>query len=233
MATMPLDRERMGLIAVASVGGFMAGVFLTRYLSSSSNGSPVDQGTEQSETPDAMSLVDTPRSMDSSASFAFHSRASRFSSNENSSIESGVANGDSRSTGDSRLALIVRMDLDMVGVMQLSLTLRSAPPFRDPSVVRICDTHLNNALASVVCWRAGHALCCSRHWPVQEAIQDQSPRVERVGRLPLPPGAAFAAVACFQDLVLSALPDPLTGLGCCICCSIHESVHPSCRRREL
>ncbi|CAK0786655.1 hypothetical protein CVIRNUC_009869 [Coccomyxa viridis] len=111
MATMPLDRERMGLIAVASVGGFMAGVILTRYLSSSSSSSPVDQGIEQSETPDAMSLVDTPRSMDSSASFAFQPKASRFSSTENS--EHGVANGDSRSSGESRLALIVRMDLDM------------------------------------------------------------------------------------------------------------------------
>ena len=123
MATMPLDRERMGLIAVASVGGFMAGVILTRYLSSSSSSSPVDQGIEQSETPDAMSLVDTPRSMDSSASFAFQPKASRFSSTENS--ENGVANGDSRSSGESRLALIVRMDLDMVGPIHCSLTLPS------------------------------------------------------------------------------------------------------------
>ena len=135
MATMPLDRERMGLIAVAGVGGFMAGVILTRYLSSSNSSSPVDQAIEQSETPDAMSLVDTPRSMDSSASFAFQPKASRFSSTENSSIENGVANGDSRSSGESRLALIVRMDLDMVGPIHCSLTLPSPsflPETHDP-----------------------------------------------------------------------------------------------------
>ena len=103
----------------------MAGVILTRYLSSSNSRSPVDRGIEQSETPDAMSLVDTPRSMDSSASFAFQPKASRFSSTENSSIENGVANGDSRSSGESRLALIVRMDLDMVGPIHCSLTLPS------------------------------------------------------------------------------------------------------------
>ena len=118
MATMPLDRERMGLIAVAGAGGFMAGVLLTRYLSSSSSSSPIDHGIEQSETPDAMSLVDTPRSMDSSASFAFQPKASRFSNLENSSIENGVANGDSRSGGECRLALVVRMDLDLVGPLR-------------------------------------------------------------------------------------------------------------------
>ena len=131
MGTMPLDRERMGLIAVASVGGFMAGVLLSRYLSSNSSSSlPVDQGIEQSETPDAMSLVDTPRSMDSSASFAFHPRASRFSSIENSSIENGVMNGDSRSSGESRLALIVRMDLDLVRLIHESLTISSTGVLR-------------------------------------------------------------------------------------------------------
>ena len=113
----------------------MAGVLLTRYLSSSNGSSPVDQGIEQSETPDAMSLVDTPRSMDSSASFAFQPKASRFSSTENSSAENGVANGDSRSSGESRLALVVRMDLELVGPIHCSLLFPSPsffPETHDP-----------------------------------------------------------------------------------------------------
>ena len=113
MSTIQLDRERVSLLAVGTSAGLLAGVLLTKYFTNSSSSRAANQSFSD-EHHESMSLNDTPRSMDSSASFAFQPAASRFSHADKSLTGSAMANGDSSSSADVRLCLIVRLDLAMV-----------------------------------------------------------------------------------------------------------------------
>lgn len=115
METISFDRERIGLMAVAAAGGFMTGCFLTRYLSSSSSGPPTDRGAidERDADTETMSCVDTPRSMDSTMSFAFQPATSRLAHSDRSAAGNGMLNSDSQAP-DIKMALLIRVDLALV-----------------------------------------------------------------------------------------------------------------------
>lgn len=114
MNTIQLDKEKVSLLAVGASAGLLAGVLLTKYFTNSSSSSRTANQSTSDEHQESMSLIDTPRSMDSSASFAFQPAASRFSHADTSSAGSAMANGDSSSSADVTLCLIVRLDLAMV-----------------------------------------------------------------------------------------------------------------------
>jgi len=122
MGTISLNQERAGLIAVAAAScGFMAGVLLTRYLSSKGDAAPTDRTVNDHRDDDTMSFVDTPRSMDSNASFAFQPKSSRLSHLGDSSAENGIANANSSSAAiDIKMALLMRVDLSMVSACDAS-----------------------------------------------------------------------------------------------------------------
>ncbi len=113
MNTIRLDKEKVSLLAVGASAGLLAGVLLTKYFTTGSSSRAANQSTSD-EPQESMSLVDTPRSMYSCASFTFQPAASRFSNVDNSSTGSLMANGDSSSSTDVKLCLIVRVDLAMV-----------------------------------------------------------------------------------------------------------------------
>ena len=117
MKTITLNNERTGLIVVAAAGGFVCGYLCSRYVSSKGSVPQINQTVEEHrEDDDNVSLMDTPRSMDSSTSMAFQPKSSRFSNPEGSSADHGIANGDSSSGSsvDTKMALVVRLDLSMV-----------------------------------------------------------------------------------------------------------------------
>jgi len=122
MGTIPLSQERAGLIAIAAAScGFMAGVLLTRYLSSKADAAPIDRTVDDHRDDETMSFVDTPRSMDSNASFAFQPKSSRLSHLGDSSAENGLANANSSSAAiDIKMALLMRVDLSMVSAYDAS-----------------------------------------------------------------------------------------------------------------
>ena len=122
MGTVPLNQERAGLMAIAAAScGFMAGVLLTRYLSSKADAAPTDRTVDDHRDDETMSFVDTPRSMDSNASFAFQPKSSRLSHLGDSSAENGIANANSSSAAiDIKMALLMRVDLSMVSAYDAS-----------------------------------------------------------------------------------------------------------------
>ena len=124
--TVHLDRERAGLVVVAAAGGFVSGYLLSRYLNSKGIAAPIERIADEHKDDDTVSFVDTPRSMDSSTSLAFQQKSSRFANPEGSSAQHGIANGDSSSgtSVDTKMALVVRMDLSMVRYMMQRLKSR-------------------------------------------------------------------------------------------------------------
>ena len=124
MKTISLNNERTGLIVVAAAGGFVCGYFCSRYLISKGNVTETSPTVDEHREDDTVSLADTPRSMDSSASLAFQPKSSRFSHADGSSASHGVANGDSSSGSsvDTKMALLVRLDLAMVSSVETAVS---------------------------------------------------------------------------------------------------------------
>ena len=116
MKTVSLDKERTGVFVVAAAGGFVCGYLCSRYLSSKGSVPRTNHTTDEQREDDTVSLADTPRSMDSSTSLAFQPKISRFSHPDGSTADNGLANGDSSSGSsvDTKMALLVRVDLSMV-----------------------------------------------------------------------------------------------------------------------
>ncbi len=116
MKTISLNNERTGLIVVAAAGGFVCGYLCSRYVSSKGSVPQYNHTVDENREDDNVSLAETPRSMDSSTSMAFQPKSSRFSYPDGSSADHAVTNGDSSSGSsvDTKMALVVRLDLSMV-----------------------------------------------------------------------------------------------------------------------
>ena len=182
MKTVSLDKERTGVFVVAAAGGFVCGYLCSRYFSSKGSVPLINHTTDEQQEDDTVSLADTPRSMDSSTSLAFQPKHSRFSHPDGSTADIGLANGDSSSGSsvDTKMALLVRVDLSMVRLMMRLVEpqkLSGAPmsqTYRKP--------HTESRFHHAVCGGACQALLHCKHWTVQKALQGQGPRVEAMGK---------------------------------------------------
>lgn len=123
MKTIPLDNTRTGLVVVAAAGGFVCGYLCSRYVSSKGTVPETNATVDEHREDDNVSLADTPRSMDSFTSMAFQPKSSRFSNPDGSSADHGIANGDSSSGSsvDIKMALLVRLDLAMVSLVEAAV----------------------------------------------------------------------------------------------------------------
>ena len=114
MKTISLNSERTGLFVVAAAGGFVCGYLCSRYVSSKGSVPQINHTVEEHREDDNVSLAETPRSMDSSTSMAFQPKSSRFSNPDGSSADHGNGDSSSGSLVDTKMALVVRLDLSMV-----------------------------------------------------------------------------------------------------------------------
>ena len=215
--TISLDKERAGLIAVAAAGGFVSGYLLSRYLYSAGIVPPDNRTVDEHRDEDTVSFVDTPRSMDSSTSLAFQQKSSRFSHPEGSAANHVIANGDSSSGSsvDTKMALVVRMDLSMVRLLRIFVV---ALRMKLLLLCHQCTESSQSEFHVAVCGRACQALLHSRHWAIQEAFQNKGTRAEAMGEHPL-----LLQVPCAPFM-------PRT--FCAISGSCHVIATACCRRRE-